>query len=123
VLNKFEAIDLSVKVVAEQEDNIRRAMEEQGIGSRQILEGTNRLNEITNSVKNDFNEMHVGAEEVIRESENLSIASKEMNTDMNEMTSGISHIEGAVNHVNEMSAKNHDGIEMLLNEVSRFKVD
>jgi methyl-accepting chemotaxis protein len=38
VLNKFEAIDSSVKVVAEQEANIRNAMEEQNQGSKQILE-------------------------------------------------------------------------------------
>jgi methyl-accepting chemotaxis protein len=123
VLNKFEAIDSSVKIVAEQEDNIRRAMEEQGIGSKQILEGTSRLNEISRSVKNDFNEMHVGAQEVIRETESLSIAAKDMNSDMNEMTSGIEHIDGAVNQVNEMSVKNHEEIGMLLDEVSRFKVD
>jgi methyl-accepting chemotaxis protein len=123
VLDKFQAIDSSVKTVAEQEDHIRRAMEEQGVGSHQILEGTSRLNEITSAVKNDFNEMHSGAKEVIRESENLSKATEEMNDDMNEMTSGIEHIDRSVNHVNEMSVQNHDGIGSLLKEVSRFKIE
>ena len=38
-MNRFEAIDSSVKTVAEQEGTIRNAMEEQGTGSKQILEG------------------------------------------------------------------------------------
>jgi methyl-accepting chemotaxis protein len=39
VLSKFEAIDSSVKTVSEQEETIRNAMENQGAGSKQILEG------------------------------------------------------------------------------------
>ncbi len=38
VLKKFEVIDRGVKIVAEQEENIRNAMEEQDQGSKQILE-------------------------------------------------------------------------------------
>ncbi|HCC36702.1 MAG TPA: methyl-accepting chemotaxis protein, partial [Treponema sp.] len=123
VLKKFESIDSSVRIVAEQEENILRAMEEQGIGSKQILEGTSRLNEITGEVKGDSNEMHNGAREVIRESESLSRATEEINTGMNEMTAGIEHIYNAVNHVNKMSVTNHEGIGLLLEEVSRFKVE
>jgi len=51
VLNKFEAIDSGVKTVAEQEDNIRGAMEEQGAGSKHILDSAGTLNEITRQVK------------------------------------------------------------------------
>ncbi len=122
VLSKFEAIDSSVRTVAEQEENIRYAMEEQGLGSTHILEGTSRLNEMSGAVKSDSKDMHVGAQEVIRESGNLSKATQEINADMNEMTAGIEHINQAVNHVNEMSVKNHEGIGMLLEEVSRFKI-
>ncbi len=123
VLNKFEAIDSSVRIVAEQEENIRGAMEEQGIGSRQILEGTCRLVEITGAVKSESNEMSIGAQEVINESENLSKASREINDDMNELTLGIEHIDQSVNLINEMSVKNYEGIGMLLKEVSRFKIE
>jgi methyl-accepting chemotaxis protein len=37
VLTKFEAMDSGVKTVVNQEENIRNAMEEQGQGSRQVL--------------------------------------------------------------------------------------
>ena len=50
VLNKFEAINGGVKIVSEQESNIRGAMEEQGAGSKQILEAVERLNGISQRV-------------------------------------------------------------------------
>jgi len=123
VLNKFEAIDSSVKTVSQQEENVRRAMEEQGEGSKQILEGVGNVNEITRQVKGGSNEMLVGAEEVIRESNNLEKATQEITGGMNEIATGAAEINVAVNHVNEISAKNREGIDTLIREVSRFKVE
>jgi methyl-accepting chemotaxis protein len=42
---------------------------------------------------------------------------------MNEMAAGADQINVAVNHVNEISNKNRDGIETLMREVSKFKVE
>jgi len=123
VLNKFEAIDASVRTVAQQEENIRNAMEEQGAGSKQILEGTGRLNEITRQVKDGSNEMHEGAKEVIRESESLDKATAEISSGMNEMASGADNINSAVNHVNEISGRNREAIDIVIKEVSKFKLD
>ncbi|MDR2921983.1 MAG: methyl-accepting chemotaxis protein [Treponema sp.] len=123
VLNKFEAIDSSVRTVAQQEENIRNAMEEQGSGSRQILEGSGRLNEITRQVRDGSNEMHEGAREVIRESESLDKATQEITLGVNEMAAGADHINSAVNHVNEISGRNREAIDVVIKEVSRFKVD
>ncbi|MCL2230302.1 MAG: methyl-accepting chemotaxis protein [Treponema sp.] len=122
VLTKFGAIDDSVKVVAEQEENILHAMEEQGIGSKQILEGVGKVNEITRQVSDRSGEMMHNAHEVIRESENLEKATQEIECGMNEMATGASQINIAVNHVNEISGKNREGINVLIGEVSRFKV-
>jgi len=122
VLNKFEAIDTSVSTVAQQEENIRNAMEEQGTGSKQILEGSGRLNEITRQVKGGSNEMHEGAQEVIHESENLEKATAEITAGINEMAAGADHINSAVNHVNEISGRNREAIAVVIREVSRFKV-
>jgi hypothetical protein len=57
VLNKFEAIDYGVKTVSDQEENIRNAMEEQGEGSKQILDVLSRLSNITQMVKGGSMEM------------------------------------------------------------------
>jgi methyl-accepting chemotaxis protein len=123
VLNKFEALDSSVRTVSEQEENIRDAMEEQGEGSKQVLQSAGQIVGITQQVKSGSNEMLEGAKEVIQESNNLEKATQEITSGMNEMASGADQINVAVHHVNEISVKNREGIEILIREVSRFKVD
>jgi methyl-accepting chemotaxis protein len=123
VLNKFEAIDTSVRVVAEQEDSIRGAMEEQEQGGKIILDGVVEVNEITRQVKSGSNEMLEGAREVIQESNNLEKATQEITQGMNEMAVGAEQINAAVNQVNEISEKNREGIDSLIREVARFKVE
>jgi methyl-accepting chemotaxis protein len=63
-----------------------------------------------------------GSKEVIQESNNLEKATQEITSGINEMASGADQINVAVNHVNEISAKNREGIDTLTREVSRFKV-
>jgi len=123
VLNRFEAIDSSVKIVAEQEDVIRNAMEEQGEGSKQVLNGIGQVNDVTQEVKSGSHEMFEGAKEVIQESNNLENLTTEITSGMNEMASGADQINIAVHQVNEISIKNMDGINTLIKEVSRFKVE
>jgi methyl-accepting chemotaxis protein len=122
VQEEFEAIDTGVKTVAEQEENIRNAMEEQGQGSKQILEAVSELNEITRQVKGGSNEMLEGSREVIHEGKNLEHATQEITGGMKEMAIGAEQINMAVNQVNEISAKNKESINLLVREVSRFKV-
>ena len=122
VLNRFEAIDKNIKTVAEQEEGIRSSMEKQGQGSQQLLHGVDDLNEITEQVRNGSSEMLNGAKEVIQESENLEKQTLEITSGMNEMASGSEQINVAVLHVNEISGKNFDGINILIKEVSKFKV-
>jgi len=123
VLNKFAAIDSSVKTVAQQEDVIRNAMEEQGEGSRQILDGISNVNDITRKVKNSSHEMLEGAKEVIKESKNLENLTQEITSGMNGMASGADQINAAVTEISEITIKNREGIESLLNEVSKFKIE
>ncbi|MHC6202525.1 methyl-accepting chemotaxis protein [Breznakiellaceae bacterium SP9] len=123
VLNKFEAIEGGVKTVSEQEENIRSAMEEQGQGSRQILESIGQLNEVTQKVKSGSEEMLEGSRQVITEGRNLEMATQEISGGMNEMASGADQINVAVNEVNNLSGRNKENIDILVREVSRFKVE
>jgi methyl-accepting chemotaxis protein len=122
VLTGFEAIDSSVQVVSEQEEHIRNAMEVQGTGSRQIVDGVIQVNEITNQVKSGSHEMLEGSTEVIKESTELDKATQEISYGMNEMASGAQQVNVAVNHVNEICGKNRKAVDTLIREVSRFKV-
>jgi methyl-accepting chemotaxis protein len=123
VLMKFGAIDTSVRTVADQEENIRNAMEEQGQGSKQVLEAIGDVNETTRKVKSGSVEMLEGAKEVIRESKNLESTTQEIVGGINEMASGADETNVAVHRVNELSVKNRENIDLVLREVSRFKVE
>ncbi|GHU03956.1 methyl-accepting chemotaxis protein [Spirochaetia bacterium] len=123
VLNKFEAIDGGVKTVSDQEENIRNAMEEQSVGSQQILESIGQLNEVTQMVKNGSEEMLEGSRQVITEGRNLESATAEITNGMNEMSTGADQINLAVNEVNNLSGRNKENIDILVKEVSRFKIE
>jgi methyl-accepting chemotaxis protein len=123
VLNKFEAIDGGVKTVSEQTENIRNAMEEQSVGSQQILEVIGQLNDITRMVKDGSDEMLEGSREVITEGKNLEMVTQEITNGMNEMATGADQINVAVTRVNEISETNKESIDVLVREVSRFKVE
>jgi methyl-accepting chemotaxis protein len=123
VLNKFEAIEHGVKTVSDQEENIRNAMEEQNAGSKQILEAIGQLNEVTRMVKDSSNQMLEGSGQVIRESKNLEIATQEISSGMQEMVAGADQINTAVNRVNTISDDNKKTIEILVQEVAKFKVE
>jgi methyl-accepting chemotaxis protein len=123
VMEKFAAIDQSVRTVSDQETNIRSAMEEQGAGSKQILEAVARLNELTQRVKQGSAEMLTGSKEVIKESRNLEMVTQEINNGMSEMANGADNINEAVNSVAGISAANKEHINTLVKEVAKFKVE
>jgi len=122
VLNKFEAIDQSVKTVAEQEEVIRHAMEEQNHGSRQVLSASGQVNEITQQVKGGAQEMREGSKEVIQESKKLEKTTQEITNGINEMATSTEEVNRAVNSVNDLSGRNRENISTLVKAVSQFKV-
>jgi methyl-accepting chemotaxis protein len=122
VLEKFETIDNHIKTVSEQEENIRNAMEEQSQGSKLVLQVVGSLNDITQQVKEESEEMRNGSREVIQEGKNLEKITQEITGGMNEMATGADQINVAVNEVNQLAEINHDKVDVLMKEVSRFKV-
>jgi methyl-accepting chemotaxis protein len=81
------------------------------------------LNEITQQVKGGSMEMLEGSKEVIQESKNLELVTQEITGGMNEMATGAEQINVAVNRVNELTSKNRENIDLLVREVSRFKIE
>ena len=122
VLSKFEAIDSGVKIVSNEEENIRNAMEEQGVGSKQILEAIGQLNEITQEVKSDSLQMLEGSKEIITEGKNLEKVTQEITGGMAEMAKGADQINVATHEVNSISGQNKEVIDNLAVAVSRFRV-
>jgi len=123
VLQKFTLIDNGVKTVSGQEERIRDAMEEQGAGSKQILEAISQLNEITQQVKGETQIMLNDGKEIISEGTILEKASQEITDGMNDMAKGADQIGMAVKELNEISGKNKLIINNLTDAVRHFKVE
>ncbi|MDR2150433.1 MAG: methyl-accepting chemotaxis protein [Spirochaetaceae bacterium] len=123
VINKFAAIDAGVKLVADQEENIRDAMEEQSEGSKQVLQAVSHMKEITDQVKKGSLEMLQGSKNVIHEGATLSMVTQEITNGMDEIARGTEQINIAVNQVNQISGSNKDNIDILVQEVSKFKIE
>ena len=70
VLGKFDAIGVGVRTVATQEDNILHAMEEQGQGSKQILQAVSNVNEVTHQVKEAARRMVETSKEAMHKTDN-----------------------------------------------------
>jgi len=120
VLERFGAIDTSVKTVAVHEQNILNAMEEQEVGGKQILESIGRLRDITMSVKKGSEQMAESGEILVRDTDEFIKISRETLEGMTDVLKGISQIKDSVNHVNDMSMENNRNFEALKQETKKF---
>jgi methyl-accepting chemotaxis protein len=98
-------------------------MEEQGAGSKSILESISSLNEITGEVTGSARAMGDRSQEIIRESKTLEEITGEMSEGMRAMAAGAEEISRAVKRVDDISVYNKTQIETLISEISRFKVE
>ena len=121
-LKQFDTIVSMVQIVSEQEMVIHNAMQEQSGGSKQILEALSEITHITNEVRDRSGEMLSGSRDVLAEMKQLALATHEIKGSMNEMAAGTQEINSAVQHVDQISNKNKDSIDMLMTEIARFKV-
>ena len=98
-------------------------MEEQGVGSKEILEAVGKLAEISGEVRSGSEEMLAGSREVIKESASLGRITEEVTGSMAEMAAGAEQITVAVNKVNDLAKDNKESIDSLMAEVAKFKVE
>jgi methyl-accepting chemotaxis protein len=120
VLDRFGAIDSSVKTVAVHEQNILNAMEEQEIGGQQILESISRLRDITHSVKKGSDHMAESGKTLVKETDEFIKTSQQAVEGMNEILVGVNQIKVSVDLVNEMSLENNRNFDALKHETQKF---
>jgi len=124
VLARFAAIDNGVKTVAQHEENIRNAMEEQEIGGRQILDAVGRLKDITASVHKGTEDMSKSGDEMIQKTNNFIKVSKQVVSGMNQMvTVDVKQIKTAIKQVDEMTVENNQYFNELKAETDKFKIN
>ena len=123
VTQQFDNVFGLTCVVKDQEADIKSAMDRQSRGSGEILDAINRINEITVQVRDNASHMLSGSRIVLDEMENLSGMTNEISGSMNEMTIGTTEINSAINEINEISRLNNKSITILLEQVSRFRIE
>jgi len=124
VLERFGAIDTSVKTVSTHEQNILNAMEEQEEGGKQILESIGTLKELSASVREGATEMVESGERMEKDTSEFIQISSDIMDGMNEIVNGaMKEIKEAVVLVDEMSEDNNKNFEDLKVESKKFKVD
>ena len=123
LMGTFETIDSGVQVVARQESTIRNAMEEQKTGSNQVYTAIGQLNDITQRVEEQSREMLSKGKQVIDESEHLSNLAAAIAENMGTMTTGTGRIRETVQAVNELSVRNRDSIENLMEVLNKFRTN
>jgi methyl-accepting chemotaxis protein len=122
VLERFAAMENEVQVVSDQETQIRNAMEEQGQGSRQILEAMTQLNSITDLVRTASADMTNDSKNVLKQNKELKMITGEVAGNMDEMTQSINEIVSTVTRVQEISHENKAHIDELSADIARFRV-
>jgi CheY-like chemotaxis protein len=123
VLDRFEVIDIGMKTVAENERNIRDAMEEQESGGRQVLDSISRLKDITVSVKKGSEDMSVSGDELVEKIDEFMSISNQVLAGMNEIISGaMQEINIAIEHVDETNTENSKNLSDLKQETGKFNV-
>jgi methyl-accepting chemotaxis protein len=122
VLQRFENIEREVETVSNQESQIRNAMEEQGTGSRQILEAVTQLNSVTSLVRKTSSEMTAESKEVLSQSSDLKRITSDVAGSMDDMTQSAEEISSTITRVQEITIENKENIVTLSGDISRFKV-
>ncbi|MCL2441042.1 MAG: methyl-accepting chemotaxis protein [Treponema sp.] len=123
VLERFEKIENEVQTVKDQEHHIRNAMEEQGEGSRQILDAVTQLNSITGLVRQSSSDMTDESKDVLNQSHSLKVTTAEIAGDMDEMSKSADEITGAFTRIDEITEENRENIIALNKDISKFRIE
>jgi len=122
VLSGFAVIEGAVKTVTEQENNIRDTMETQDAGSKEILQNMGKSQAITEEVRRSSGEMLSGSREVVDEGQNLEKLTAALTGGMKVIVENVTALNTIVSRADEISRDNKESIDVLLEEISRFKI-
>jgi methyl-accepting chemotaxis protein len=123
LLKRFEAIEANIKTVSSQAGAIAEAMENQHQRTEDVLTIINTLNTISKEVKQSSTEMLDGSQMVISESKKLEAMTGEITSDVHDIAAGANQIDGVLGQVSEMTLENKNSIDVLQNEVAKFKIE
>jgi methyl-accepting chemotaxis protein len=121
-LKQFEDIERGFDGVSAQSLEIRNSMEQQDKGNQEVLAAMNIANQITRNVRSNSQEIQNASQEAAGESKSLESLTREVTDAMSDISSGIDNINATVKRTSEISRKNKEDIESLLQEFSKFNI-
>ena len=101
---------------------IKSAMDEQQVGSQQILEALQLMNNSTSEVRSAAQEMKAGNAMIMKDISELQESMSEISTAISEISDGTNLITDSCHKVNEVTGSFQDSIRTVNNHVNRFKV-
>ncbi len=103
-------------------NQIKAAMDEQQIGSKQITQALSSMNDSTLEVKAASEEMTEGNKQILSEIQRLQEATDIMNGSISEMSTGAQKINQTGSELSSISKRVNDSIQQIGNEINQFKV-
>ena len=101
---------------------IKGAMNEQQIGSEQIVNSLKDMNESTNNVRSSSKQMEDRNEKIMNEINSLKEITVKMRDSMSNMSEGAERISAAEESLSDISQKLKDSIDKIGSEIDLFKV-
>ncbi len=118
----FEAVKVAVSKGVQQMHQISTSMREQEVGNSQVLGALGLLKIHTEGVHSKASSLENSSKTIGSEMEQLVMISEEIGNSMLEMTTGTGEINKAVTDVVGISEKNKMAIDLVEEELKRFKI-
>lgn len=121
-LEAFSQVVERVKQTESLVRELRGAMDEEGAGSKQILEALRDINEATAKAKTNAAEMGQGSAAILAEMKGLVAESSDIRTRMDEMATGAKVVQDGARKVAAMAESTRAAIGSMDAVIGRFKV-
>ena len=118
----FDAVSTRIGTTGTLISHIKAAMDEQQVGSQQILEALQLMNNSTSEVRGAAQEMTEGGNMIMNDITSLQSSMKELETLVKEIADGATYIHEAVGRVTGVTDCFTDAINDVDKDIERFKV-
>ncbi|MDR1867933.1 MAG: methyl-accepting chemotaxis protein [Treponema sp.] len=122
IMGYFEAIDSNIRTVSLQEDIVRSSMEEQGTGSKQILESLGALRALIQTIKKNSLLMHDNSMNIVKENTQLLTVSDAVDQEIYKMVQGTEYVNTTVTQISGSSDESKQHLNSLIAELSKFNI-
>jgi methyl-accepting chemotaxis protein len=119
----FASIMEQIGILGRFESEIRNAMREQIEGSRQVLEATAQINDITVRVRNGSSDMVAGSRAIGEMMRGLSVSSQDIKTGMEGVIHDSAAMKQSLAQVQNTIVVNEGAAAALMGEMERFQIE